>query len=204
MGGIITFEGIDGAGKSTLANLTLAALDKKGIPVAKMVFPSKDGEIGRLIRKVFSGEAKVDKRTMLYLFVADGIDLMSKVEKELLDGKYLILDRHPLISSWAYQTEEHSLDETLAVQSRWYWPPPYATFILDLPGAKALERLKARGTDGYFENVDEVMMETRRRKYLAYYAMHGSRTLVLDAERDLEVNLQIVMDIISEENKRAN
>lgn len=196
----IVVEGMDGTGKSTLSKLVAEQLPWKKPPF-HTCFPSKDGPVGQLIRRGFSGEVKFGKRDFFgsegrvygHLMIADGIDRAPVLDAHLETGTSVVLDRHPAVSGWAYQTEHMTLRELHAMQgfsdSLAIRGGSTVTFILDVPAGVAVERMRQRGEirNPIFEQDGVAYVERLRQRYLAYPAMHDHACVrVLDATRPLD------------------
>ena len=183
------FEGPDGSGKSTLSKMFIDAL----VPfcsVASCAFPTKLTAPGKLIRQQFAGEVEISERAMGYLMLADMVDY-EPVIREALATRYVVSDRHTLISGTVYQTEVFGLDEILAIQQRQQFTPPDRVFILDVPTAVSAARLSERTEkrNELYEKVDPTFQERIRQKYLAYAIHHPHQCTILDGTRPLEENL---------------
>ena len=205
---LFALDGIDGAGKSTLANRIAAALTAQDRPNAQYVFPTHTGAVGKLIRKVFSGEERVAPEAMLLLMSADAIDTERAVQTDIAAGKVVIMDRYTVSSSWAYQTEIHALQTVMSVVAPERHTKPNITFIIDIPVDMSIGRLQARGgKDSYYENVDRPEYERRRNRYLAYHFMNPGNTMIVDGQLPLETNTNAILAIIKaldEQHTRSN
>lgn len=151
-GRFIVFEGLDGAGTTTQANLLAQRLRQQGRTVFLAHQPS-DGPVGLLIRQILAGRAAtpqadgklgvVDERVMALLFAADRLHhLNAQIEPRLARGEEVILDRYTL-SSLAYQGASIS-HEFIHAANR-FARPPDLTLFLYVPASVALERVRLRG-----------------------------------------------------------
>jgi dTMP kinase len=115
----ITFEGIDGCGKSTQVKLLADNLKKAGHKVYSTSEPT-DSPIGSVIRNIFKHRIEADHRVIAGLFVADRLDhLLNKTDgilKKLADGFTVICDRY-YFSSYAYQGVHMSMDWVIEANS---------------------------------------------------------------------------------------
>jgi dTMP kinase len=194
---LMVFEGLDGSGKSTLANALAACLKNEGEPVSLLAFPSREGPIGALIRKVLQGEIEVAPQALAHLFAADGLHFEPTVRGLLNMGAIVIEDRHPTISGWAYQQEEHDLDTLLDIQVSHLFRPPDVVVILDVPVSVARERCAARGRAiEYYEKGGEEYLERLRTRYMAYHCLYEN-AVTLDGQRPLEALLNDVRAVIT-------
>lgn len=197
----LVFEGVDGAGKSTLAKAVAEKIPWPKKP-AFFAFPSHSGEVGKLIRRSFSGEVRFGDdhpgpapytrdRVLGYLMIADGLDREHEIRKCLARRTSVVCDRHPVVSSWVYQAECWRVDVLTAVVQRWQFQPPHATIILDVPAEVAVERMKKRGIENnpIYEQGGVERFELRRRRYAAYAAMHEN-VAILDGTKTTDELLE--------------
>lgn len=195
----LAIEGIDGAGKTTLARAVVDSLCASKSDAVYLPFPSQVGEIGQLCRRVLSGEAKIDMQALGHLLVADAIDYSQRIAEFLDDGITVIADRYPTISGWVYQSQYQAVDVILAYQQAGtLLRLPDITFILDLPEAAARKRRMARGEPDHVLSANASSDEyyTRlRQAYHAYYYMHAKSTLILNAVNTTADLVAAVLDI---------
>lgn len=156
-GKFITFEGVEGAGKSTQSKLLVEYLNNNGI---EAVWTREPGgcEGAEEIRKLLINGAvnKWDGITELLLMYAARRDHTEKKIKPLLaEGKVVISDRY-FDSTVAYQGYGHqlNLEKINAVQKVVLEDfKPNITIILDLDVEKGLERTNIRGEKNRFEDM---------------------------------------------------
>ncbi len=151
-GRFIVFEGLDGAGTTTQANLLAERLRKDG-RTAYLAHQPSEGPVGLLIRQILAGRAAttqadgklgvVDERVMALLFAADRLDhLNSQIEPRLARGEDVILDRYTL-SSLAYQGS--TVSHEFINHANRFARRPDLTLFLYVPASVALERVRSRG-----------------------------------------------------------
>lgn len=189
----LVFEGVDGSGKSTLAKAVCEQIAFQKKP-AFFAFPSSSGEVGKLIRRAFSGDVVLGDgqpggapntrdRVLGYLMVADGLEREHEIRRCIARRTSVVCDRHPIVSGWVYQRSCWPVDTILAIQQRWQFHPPHATFVLDLPAEVAIERMKKRGPlNPIYERDGVDHVNTMRERYVAYTAMHDN-TRILDGTK---------------------
>lgn len=141
----IVFEGIDGSGKSTQAQLLADRFRKEGIDVVLTAEPS-DGPIGRFIRALASRpEPEEESR----LFTQDRRHHVEHVIKPaLVEGKVVICDRY-IYSSMAYQGARGLDPERIFARNVSFAVLPDVVFLLEIPVEKALERINAGRSGKY-------------------------------------------------------
>jgi dTMP kinase len=149
-GRLITIEGIDGAGKTTQAKELVKRLNKNGGNAAYTKEPT-DLVIGQFIReKILSGNLQMHPVALQYLFNADRVMHMEKIETFLKKGLTVVMDRY-FWSAVAYAIADvgGDLDQYLTafsiLSSYHQFIVPDETFYLDITADKALERIQASG-----------------------------------------------------------
>lgn len=168
-GNFIIFEGIDGSGKSTQAEILAARLKNEGRAVYLTREPS-DGVIGKLLRRALSGELKFGEQTMAALFAADRLEHLTNEDegilKHLSEGEQVICDRYYL-STYAYQGVKVDLAWAMALNAQAaVLAKPSVHIFLDISVDEALERIsKNRDHTDIYETRER--LEHTRGRYLA-------------------------------------
>ena len=180
----ISFEGIDGVGKSTQADLLEAHL----VGLSREVVPTLEpggSELGRDIRKLLLHSGHVDARAEALLYAADRAHHVATVIRPALaEGKVVITDRY-LDSSVAYQGAGRILGAT-EVRDLSMWAIqgllPALTVLLDLDAASAVaRRAKTGDAPDRLEREKVEFFEAVRACYLELAAAEPERFLVVDA-----------------------
>ncbi len=194
-GYLIAIEGIDGAGKTTLATALHAALREHGIQAVLTKEPTK-GPFGQRIREsAATGRLQPDEE--LELLIADRrehVELL--LQPSLATGKVVILDRYYL-SNIAYQGSE-GLDMQMILQrNEEFAPVPNLVFLLDIAPALGLERIASRGdVANHFENEKNL---SACRSYFqslasgAWSGLEGTQFVTIDASQSPEDVLAIAL-----------
>jgi len=160
-GVLLAFEGIDGAGKTTQARRLEATLREADYPVLYTREPTT-GPTGRRIRDLIAtGRGALTPQEEVDLFVHDRQEHVTGVIlPALARHQVVLLDRY-YFSTMAYQGALGLDPEVIRGVNEAFAPRPHLTFILDLPPAAGLARIRgarAIGTDtfereGYLERV---------------------------------------------------
>ena len=112
-GHFITFEGIDGSGKSTQIALLKERIEEETGLACYRTYEPTGGPVGSLLRQFLSGRIKTDERTLAALFASDRLDhLLNETDgicKKINRGINVICDRY-VLSNYAYQGESTSLE----------------------------------------------------------------------------------------------
>ncbi len=162
-GFFITFEGIDGSGKSTQAAMLADFLEDRGFPVVLTKEPGDWSEGKELRRILLHGDIRHDL-TELYLFMADRCEHVAQVILPALDrGDWVICDRY-LDSTLAYQCFGRGID-LLRVESLFSWsdfPLPDKTILISLPLEIAKGRMQSRGSGDRMEKNEGLLAAVER------------------------------------------
>ncbi len=139
----VTFEGPEGAGKSTAIRAISAQLTERGLDVVTTREPG-GGPLGQRIRQMLLEEGSVSPETELLLFLADRANHVETIIQPALDaGKFVLCDRHA-DSTIVYQGYGRGLDlEFLKAANRFATKGlvPDLTLLFDLDPKIGLDRL---------------------------------------------------------------
>jgi dTMP kinase len=185
----ITFEGIDGCGKSIQISKFGATLKKQGIP---LVITGEPGgtKIGQAIRKILLNvdNTEITYLTELFLIQADRAQHVREVIKPALDaGKWVICDRY-YDATTVYQGIVMGQHETLIEQLNHEASlgcEPDITFLLDCPAEVGLKRIEKRETtDKKRDRFERKSLDFHikiRYGYLALAYKHKDRFKIIDS-----------------------
>ncbi len=178
----ITFEGGEGAGKSTQAKLLSARLEGAGIPTLVTREPGGT-PLGEDIRGLILKDRPQDPVTELLLFAAARAEHMTALIRPALDdGTWVISDRF-MDSTRVYQGRLYSVEpDLIKTLERYTVAPdfPDLTLILDLPPEAGLERASTRGT---LSRYDAERIETHvalRQGFLEIAEAEPKRCVLID------------------------
>ena len=185
----IAFEGIDGCGKSTLAEKISSQLNQSGINNVLVREPGGT-KVGEGIRNLLlSHEYVVSEFTEALLFAAQRSQLINEVVQPNIEKNIKIISDRSAYSSVAYQGVGRGLGyekiyqlNDIAINSIW----PQKVILLDIDPNVALKRQAIADRIGsdkieFFEKV--------RDGYLEIAKKNSSNFLVLDGESSIERNL---------------
>lgn len=185
----ITLEGIEGAGKSTVARTLGDELRRRGGEVLLTREPGgtplAEAIRGILLRRG-TEELSAVAETLL-MFAARAVHLDNAIRPALAAGKWVICDRYT-DASYAYQgaargVEQALIDRLAAAVHADIWPT--RTLLLDLPVTEGLARARRRGGPAdRFEDEHQEFFERVRAAYLARASADPQRFRVLDARAD--------------------
>ncbi len=190
---LITFEGGEGAGKSTQISLLADHLRAGGFDVVVTREPGGSAGAEAVRHVILSGAAEAYGPAMeALLFAAARSDHIDQKIRPALDAGQIVLCDRFIDSSRVYQGISGNLDpqfmhsvERIAVAGTL----PDLTFILDIPADKGLTRAGLRrGSDvaDRFEKETIATHEARRQAFLAIARDEPQRCKVIDADRPVE------------------
>jgi dTMP kinase len=193
-GRFITFEGIDGAGKSTHLPRYAQSLRERGIPVTTAREPGGT-PLAELIRDWFLHQPTDPQTEALLAFAARSDHLTRSIRPALGAGQWVVCDRFT-DSTAAYQGGGRELGVARVEElERWLEPPiePDRTYLFDLdPLEAARRRAQARQADR-FEAEDVTFFERVRKAYRQRVASDATqcgsgrpRIVLIDAARTPE------------------
>lgn len=198
----ISFEGIDGVGKSTQIELLEKHLGELGRKTLRSFEPGGT-DLGQEIRNMLlHRKGQLGARAEALLFAADRAHhSATKVKPALAEGIDVILDRY-LDSSVAYQGAGRELDATeirnlslFAVQGLL----PDLTILLDMDAAAALARRDKTGNNpDRLESEKVEFFEAVRQGYLQLAAAEPQRFFVVDATASVEEMAAVIRARVDE------
>ena len=178
----ITFEGIDGAGKSTHIEAVSARLRERGATVLNTREPGGT-PLAETLRGLFL-HSEVDHLTEALLVFAGRRDhLVKLIEPALAAGQTVVCDRFA-DASFAYQGAGRGMDlQVLTTLEQWVLQgrQPDLTLWFDLPAAQAAQRRAAARAADRFEQQDLAFFERVRGGYAARAAAAPQRFARIDA-----------------------
>ena len=183
----ITFEGIEGCGKSSHLRALATRLRGLGYDVVETREPG-GSRAGTTLRALLLGPEAVPLEALaeLFLYCADRAQHVAEVIRPALArGRVVLCDRFS-DSTLAYQGYGRGLDletiRTLDALAR-DGIRPHLTFLLDVPVTEGLRRAHARGSSDRFEQAPLAFHERVRAGFRALAAAEADRFHVLESTR---------------------
>lgn len=182
-GRFVTFEGIDGAGKSSHIEGLARWIRGRGHEVVVTREPGGTPLAERL-REMVLGEPMDTLTELLLVFAARRDHLAGQIMPALARGATVLCDRFT-DASFAYQGAGRGLDtERIAALEQWVQEgrQPDLTLWFDLPAALAAQRRAAARAPDRFEQQDEAFFTRVRAGYAARALAHPGRFVRIEAE----------------------
>ncbi len=200
-GKFITFEGVEGAGKSTQVRLLAEYLREAGHNVTVTREPGGTPTAEAIRAVILSGAAKgLGPDSEAVLFAGARADHVDRVIRPALDrGDWVLCDRF-VNSTRVYQGAADGVDpmliralERVAINGT----RPDLTLVLDVPADLGMERVSSREEmPDRFESDEIGLHEARRMAYLEIASREPDRVVVIDAKRPPEAVADTIRRIV--------
>lgn len=192
-GRFITFEGIDGAGKTTHMDALEQAWQQAGREVVRTREPGGT-PLAEKLRGLFLHDAMDPLTEALLVFGARRDHIQTVIKPALARGAWVLCDRFT-DATFAYQGGGRGFDlHVLGTLEAWVQEglQPDLTLLFDLSPAVAAERLSAARQPDRFESQDQAFFERVRGAYLARQQAQPARFALIQADQpQAEVAAQI-------------
>jgi dTMP kinase len=203
----LTFEGVDGAGKSTHVGWTVEQLQARGVRVISTREPGGTA-IGEKLRDLLLHQPMGLECETLLMFAARAQHLREIIEPALHAGAWVVCDRFT-DATFAYQGGGREMGlARIAELEHWVHPhlQPDRTWLFDVPLEIARERLdRTREKDRFELEADTFFLRTRA-VYLARAANQSERFTVVDATAsidDIRQSLTQQLDALIAQSRQA-
>lgn len=199
-GKLITLEGIDGSGKTTLIPMVAKYLTEKGYEVIVTKDPGGCNASTKIREIVLGYEIASIPRLLLYF--AARLQLVHEViHPAIIAGKVVISDRF-IDSTYAYQAGAEGLKNEVEFLFDKFPAPvmPDLTLLLDITPDTAIDRMRARGVIEPADIMDNQSQEFKRRAreyYLNVTAKHTERVALINSNGTIDdtwANVKVAID----------
>ena len=184
----ISFEGIDGAGKSSHINWMADWLREQGCVVVTTREPGGT-PLGEQLRELLLHQAMVADTELLLMFAARAEHLAQVIRPALSRDEWVLSDRFT-DASYAYQCGGRGIEPArLSILEQWVQQglQPDLTLVFDVTPTLARERLQAEGAPDRFEQEQQAFFERVRAVYLTRADAEPQRMRVVDSSQSLVV-----------------
>ncbi|CAM8383186.1 Tmk Thymidylate kinase [Candidatus Methylopumilus universalis] len=196
-GKFITFEGVDGAGKSTHIDEVISFLESQKIAVKRTREPGGT-KLGEKLRELLLHDEMDPETETLLMFAARRQHIAEVIKPTLDEGVFVVSDRFT-DATYAYQyggkQVAYSKIQTLEA---WVHPDLKAdlTLLFDLPVEISIDRLKKNRTPDKFEKEGEAFFNRLRNVYLDLARQHPNRYKIINANQPIETVSRDVIEAI--------
>ena len=191
----ISFEGIDGCGKSTQVKMLMNRFESDGID-SLLVREPGGTQISEEIREVLlkNRNENMAERTEALLMTASRAQLTHDVIIPSLDSGLIVIADRFKDSTLAYQGGGRGLDINYLLQLNDFATfelDPDITFFIDVTADEGHRRLNSKNPDR-IEGAGKIFQEKVREQYLKLARIYSNRFIVLDGEKTAEEIHQII------------
>jgi dTMP kinase len=186
-GKFITFEGIDGAGKSTHIGFVTEFLISRGKKVLSSREPGGT-PLGEKLRELLLHEKMHLETEALLMFASRREHMAEVIEPGIARGDWVLSDRFT-DASFAYQSGGRGMDRAkMEALEQWVHPrlQPDLTLLFDVPLEVARQRLDATRTLDKFEQEQADFFSRCREEYLRRARQFPQRVAVIDSTQSIE------------------
>jgi dTMP kinase len=199
----ITFEGIDGSGKSTQMRMLASALRLRGLEVISTREPGGTPFGKRLRSALLDMHEYVDPLAELLLFAADRAQHVRTLLRPAVESNHIVLSDRYADATRAYQGAGRGFSPELigeVIEIATAGLKPDLTLIFDLPVAIALTRARRRVHDGHkgdrLDSEDAAFHTRVRDGYLAIAREEPGRVRIIDASGSIDETQARVMNLV--------
>lgn len=183
----LTFEGVDGAGKSTHVQWAKQYLCDRGVAVCLTREPGGTA-LGEQLRDLLLTEPMHLETETLLMFAARNEHLRTVIEPALAAGQWVVCDRFT-DATFAYQGAGRALGHDRINQlAQWVHPgfEPNRTWLFDVPLEVARQRLSDAREPDRFEREQADFFKRTREGYLQCVKASPERFLTVDGTQSIE------------------
>ena len=197
LGKFISFEGIDGAGKSTHIGFVTEFLRARGKNVVSTREPGGT-PLGEKLRELLLHEKMHLETEALLMFASRREHIAQVIAPQMALGNWVLSDRFT-DASFAYQSGGRGLPrQKMEMLENWVHPglQPDLTLLFDVPLEVARERLDATRTLDKFEREQADFFQKCRIEYLRRAAEFPERIVVIDSTRSIEATRARLSEVL--------
>ncbi|HEX8174756.1 MAG TPA: dTMP kinase [Pyrinomonadaceae bacterium] len=199
----ITFEGIDGSGKSTQMRMLASALRLRGLEVVATREPGGTPFGKRLRAALLDLNENVDPLAELLLFASDRAQHVRTLLKPALESGHMVLSDRYADATRAYQGAGRGFSKELiadVIELATAGLKPDLTLIFDLSVAECVSRARRRVHDGHkgdrLDSEDAAFHTRVREAYLEIARAEPDRVRIIDASGSIDETHTRVMDVV--------
>ncbi|RLI73911.1 dTMP kinase [Archaeoglobales archaeon] len=186
---LIAIEGIDGSGKTTIANYLKDELEKEGFKVVVLKEPT-NSVYGQRIKQSLNNRLDVNEELELFW-----LDRKHDVENNILpalENNYIVIMDRYYFSTIAYQGARGVDVDKIKEMNEEIAPKPNLVLILDVDPKVGVERIVKRGDEpNKFED-----LEYLKRVRSIFLKLRDENVVVIDANRDINTVKKEVLNVV--------
>ncbi len=197
-GVLICLEGIDGAGKNTQAEMLAKRLGSD-MTIRKYSYPDYKSRYGKIIREYLDKKIEMEMDEFFFLQVLDKQKDRPSIEKQLMEGEVLIMDRY-VYSHIAYESAggfDYEAAKEIVEFSK--MPNPDIVIYLDVAADVSMERKHKQhsGKLDRLEAMSSYLNKVREVYDRLYHERYGTGNWIkIDASKNpAEIHEEIYMEV---------
>lgn len=200
-GVFITFEGVEGAGKTTNIEFIAEKIKQAGIEIVSTREPGGT-KVGEAIRSTLLSKDLPEMHhdtELLLMFAARAEHIQRVIIPALEAGKWVLCDRFT-DASYAYQGGGRGIDiSRISALESWVQGDlrPDYTFLFDLDAETGLSRARSRGETDRFEQQHIDFFNRVRDQYLKLADANQKQYRIIHAQHDLETVQEQIAETLS-------
>ncbi|XP_014273948.1 uncharacterized protein [Halyomorpha halys] len=187
-GALIVIEGCDCSGKSIQCRNVVESLNNRGIPAEAVRFPDRTTETGHIIDKYLKNSTDLPDQVIHLIFSANRWELRSKMEKLLMNGTTLVVDRYSF-SGVAYSSAKKN-----GMDIEWYKSPERGLLKPDLVLFLKLEPNVIKQRKGFGEERYETL-EFQEAVFKSFELLTDDTWKIVDADTSVD---KLTENLVSE------
>ena len=193
----ITFEGIDGSGKTTQIKLFSEYLKTKNIKHILTTEPRCTGHISwaeDILNVIFNN--KMNPMSQLFLINAIRKEHIEKIIKPAIKRDEIVLCDRFIDSTIAYQSYGFGLNAEYIYNIHKEYQENLmsdVTFLFDMSIENSQNRIKSRGEENSFDKMQKDVMNKIRNGFIEQAKANLRRIIIIDANRSIdEINAEVI------------
>ena len=199
---IIVFEGIECSGKSLHINYISKYLSKKKIKFIKIREPGGSKNSEKIRKLLLNKKNSFNKNTDLFLYLASRSENIEIIRKNY--GKKVILIDRFVDSTIAYQHYGMNINlKIINILNKFLLSQlkPHFTFLNVVNAQNMIDRLKKRKNLNRYDKFKVIFYKKVQKGYLALSKKNKKNYLVIDSNREININKKIILKKIIELTK---
>ena len=197
---IIVFEGIEGSGKTFHLNNIARYLKKKRISFIKIREPGGNYNSEKIRKLILNKNSNFNPTTDLLLYLAARNENINIIIKKYFKKKVILIDRF-VDSTIAYQHYGMNINlKIINILNSFLLSKikPHFTFLNIVNSQNMIDRLKKRKNLNRYDNFKIIFYKKVQKGYLALSKKNKKKYLVVDSNREININKKIILNKIIE------
>ena len=196
---LVTFEGIEGSGKTYHSKKLFEKIKKKKIPVILTREPGGSSNVEQIRKVLLNGKKnKFDKTTDALLYLAARNEHVIKILKPAIKRKKIIICDRFIDSTLAYQIHGNKVNKDLidSVHKKiLYNIKPNLTFILNLKISTAMNRINKRKIKNRYDKLSKKFYIKVQNAFIKIAKKNKKRCIIINSNQDIKQTEKVIFDL---------